>query len=131
MRSLVGVIGVSVEYGTATTTSRLYQVNHSLDDTLPYFDPLLDLRRDSFTPLHSFNITPPPPFDAGFERQTHTPLLPQTAAIQLEAIPGTSSDITHAAISLAETTENTEIPLETEHREELDKTQVSKLLHWI
>ena len=88
-------IETEVFFKEATTTSKLYQVNHSLDDTLPYFDPLLDLQRDSLTPLHSFNITPPSPFDAGFVRQTRTPPLPQVPTTQQEAVPGTSSNTTH------------------------------------
>ena len=40
-------IETEVFFKTATTTNTVYQVDHSLDDTIPYLDPLLELRRDT------------------------------------------------------------------------------------
>ena len=113
-------IETEVFFKEATTTSTLYQVNHSLDDTLPYFDPLLEPRRDSLTPISPFNITLPSPFNTGYERQTHTPPLAQVTKKQLEAVPGTSSDTTHAASNPVENTVITEILQESEEVQEID-----------
>ena len=114
-------IETEVFFKQATTTSQLYQVSHSLDDTLPYFDPLLDLQRHSFTPPHSLNITPPSPFDVGFGRQTYTPPLPLATTTTLEAVPGTSRGITHTAINPAEITGATEELQESEGTKETDR----------
>ena len=92
-------VETEVFFKTATTTSTVYQVNHNLDDTIPYFDPLLELRRDTYTPLHPSTGNPPSPLTTGDVRRTYTPPLLPVTNIQLQAIPGTSSDTTHAEIN--------------------------------
>ena len=113
-------IETEVFFKKATTTSTLYQVNHSLDDTLPYIDPLLELRRDSLTPVTGFNVTPPSPFSTGYERQIITPPLIQVTNRQLEVVPGTSSDIIHATNNLVGNTVITEISQGSEEIHEID-----------
>ena len=65
-------VETEVFFKMATTTSTVYQVNHNLDDTIPYFDPLLELRRDTYKLLHSPTGNPPSPFATGEVRRTYT-----------------------------------------------------------
>ena len=110
--SLDESIETEVFFKKATTTSTVYQINHSLDDTIPYFDPLLELRRDTYTPLHLFSANPPSPSASGDAKRIHTPRLLQITDRQLQAIPGTSSDTTHAELNPEETTLTTNTPEE-------------------
>ena len=97
--SLDDSVETEVFFKTATTTSTVYQVTHNLDDTIPYFDPLLELRRDTYTPLHPPTGNPPSLLATGDTRRTYTPPLLPITNIQLQAIPGTSSDTTHAELN--------------------------------
>ena len=114
-------IETEVFFKTATTTNTVYQVDHSLDDTIQYFDPLLELRRDTYTPLHPFNANPPPLLITGDTGRTSTQPLLQIANRQLEAIAGTSSDTTHADTNPIENTTTTNTQRELEENQEEDR----------
>ena len=103
-----------VFFKQSITTSRLYQTNQSLDDTIPYLDPLLDLPRDSHIVLDLQNTRPPSPLLDGLVQQTYTPpLLPHIEETR-PVIPGTSGDTTYAAVESAEDVNLTEALQETE-----------------
>ena len=116
--SLDDSIETEVFFKTATTTNTVYQVDPSLDDTIQYFDPLLELRRDTHTPLLPLIDSPPALLITGDTARTSTSPLLQIANGQLEAIPGTSRDSTYADKTLIEKTATTNTLREVEENQE-------------
>ena len=103
-----------VFFKQSITTSQVYQTNHSLDDTIPYLDPLLELPRDSHIAVNLPDIRPPSPFLDSFVRQAYTPpLLPHIEETR-PVLPGTSGDTTYAAVEPAEEVNLTEALQESE-----------------
>ena len=96
------------------TTSKVYQADQNLDDTIPYLDPLLELPRDSHIAVNFPTARPPSPFIDSLVQQRYTPpLLPHISEIQL-AIPGTSGDTTHVVVEPEEDINLTDAPQKSE-----------------
>ena len=93
--SLDESIETEVFFKTATTTNTVYQVEHNLDDTIPYFDPLSELRRDTYTPLPLPNVNSPLLLIPGDTTRTSSPPQLQITDRPLEAIASTSIDTTY------------------------------------
>ena len=90
-----------VFFKQSITTSKVYQTNQNLDDTIPYLDPLLEPPQDSHIVVNFPNTRPPSPFLDSLIQQRYTlPLLPHIEETQ-PVIPSTSGDITHAAVEPA------------------------------
>ena len=103
-----------VFFKRSITTSRVYQTNQNLDDTIPYLDPLLEPPRDSHIVVNFPDTRPPSPFLDSLIQQRYTPpLLPHIEEIQ-PVIPSTSDDITHAAVEPTEDVNLTEALQESE-----------------
>ena len=102
------------------TTSKVYQMDQNLDDTIPYLDPLLELPRDSHIVVNFPNTRPPSPFLDSLVQQRYTPpLLPHIEETQ-PVIPGTSGDTTHAAVEPAGDVNLTEALQESEETSVLE-----------
>ena len=103
-----------VFFKQSITTSQVYQTNHSLDDTIPYLDPLLEVPRDSHIAVNLPDTRPPSPFLDSFVQQAYTPpLLPYIEETR-PVLPGTSGDTTYAAVEPAEEVNLTEALQESE-----------------
>ena len=119
--SLDESIETEVFFKTATTTNTVYQVEHSLDDTIPYFDPLSELRRDTYTPLPPLNVNSPLLLIPGDITRTSTPPQLQITGRPLEAIAGTSADTTYADKNPIQDTTTTSVLREVEENQEEDR----------
>ena len=103
-----------VFFKQSITTSQVYRTNQSLDDTIPYLDPLLELPRDSHIVVNLPDTRPPSPLPDSLVRQAYIPpLLPHIEETR-PVLPGTSGDTTYTAVESAEDVNLTEALQESE-----------------